>query len=73
MGEYTIHEGDSGTCTYGAKLGCFDDLVISMAIALEMLYTIPKARNQRDEGIKKNKSKRANYESAADYIARSKN
>jgi hypothetical protein len=73
MGEYTIHEGDNGSCTYGAKLGCFDDRVISIAIALEMLYTIPKARNKRDEVIKKSKSKRANYESAEDYIARSKN
>jgi hypothetical protein len=73
MGEFTIHEGDNGSCTYGAKLGCFDDRVISIAIALEMLYTIPKARNKRDEAIKKTKNKRANYESAEDYIARSKN
>jgi hypothetical protein len=46
---------------------------MSMAIALEMLYTIPKARNKKDGVIKKNKNKRANYESASDYLARSKN
>jgi hypothetical protein len=71
MGEYTIHEGDAGSCTYGAKLGCFDDLVMSLAIALEMLYTIPKARNERDNTIKKSKNKHANYESASDYLSRS--
>ncbi len=59
MGEYTIHEGDDGSCTYGAKLGCFDDRVMMMAIALEMLYTIPKARNERSGAIKKAKREAA--------------
>lgn len=54
MGDYTIHEGDNGTMTYGAKLGCFDDRVMSLAIALEMLYTIPKAMQERSKAIKKN-------------------
>ncbi len=76
MGEFTIHEGDSGTCTYGAKLGCFDDRVISMAIALEMLYTVPKMRAQRDALIAKNKKAKGwkpNYEDQESVIARSKN
>ena len=45
---YTIHEGDDGSCTYGAKLGCFDDRVMSAAIGLEMQYTIPKMRKERE-------------------------
>lgn len=61
MRDYTIHEGDDGSCTYGAKLGCFDDRVMSMAIALEMLYTIPKARNDRDKQIKKRLHKNAKH------------
>ena len=76
MGEFTIHEGDSGTCTYGAKLGCFDDRVISMAIALEMLYTIPKVREERDEAIARHKKAtgvKPNYEDQESVIARSKN
>jgi hypothetical protein len=50
MGNYTVSDEDG---SYGAKLGCYDDRVISMAIALEMLYTIPKARNERNEVIMK--------------------
>ncbi len=53
MREYTIHEGEDGSCTYGAKLGCFDDRVMMFAIALEMLYTIPKARNEKNKAIRK--------------------
>jgi hypothetical protein len=55
MGEYTIHEGDDGSCTYGAKLGCFDDRVMMAAIALEMVLTIPKARNEKADVIKRNR------------------
>ncbi len=76
MGEFTIHEGDNGTCTYGAKLGCYDDRVISIAIALEMLYTVPKMRAKRDEAIAKKKKAsgwRPNYESEESVITRSKN
>jgi hypothetical protein len=76
MGEFTIHEGDSGTHTYGAKLGCFDDRVMMLAIALEMLFTIPKARNQRDDVITKNKKKigvKPNYESQESILSRSRN
>ncbi len=75
MGEFTIHEGDNGSCTYGAKLGCFDDRVISMAIGLEMLYTVPKMRSKRDEAISKKKKAsgwKPNYESEETVIARSK-
>jgi hypothetical protein len=54
MGDYTIHEGDNGTMTYGAKLGCFDDRVMSLAIGLEMLYTIPKAMKARSQVHKRN-------------------
>ncbi len=58
MGDFTIHEGDNGTMTYGAKLGCFDDRVMSLAIGLEMLYTIPKAMQARGKVIKQsNKDK----------------
>jgi hypothetical protein len=62
MGNYTVNNEDG---TLGAKLGCFDDRVMSMAIALEMLFTIPKARNERDTAIKKVKK--------ADAKARKKN
>lgn len=74
MGEFTIHEGDEGTCTYGAKLGCFDDRVMSMSIALEMLYTMPKMRDQRDELIAKKRKAagwKPNFESEESVIARS--
>jgi hypothetical protein len=71
LGDYTIHEGDDGSCTYGAKLGCFDDLVMSYAIALEMLLTIPKARDERDKANEKNKPKNVLFESAEDVKARS--
>lgn len=50
---YTIHEGDDGSCTYGAKLGCFDDRVMSAAIGLEMIYTMPKVRNARTDEAKR--------------------
>jgi hypothetical protein len=61
MMDYTIHEGDDGSHTYGAKLGCFDDLVMSMAIALEMLYTIPTARKEKEAVVKrKHKAKGSN-------------
>ncbi len=76
MGEFTIHEGDNGSCTYGAQLGCFDDRVISLAIGLEMLYTVPKMRSKRDEAISKKKKAagwKPNYESEETVIARSKN
>ncbi len=76
MGEFTIHEGDNGTCTYGAKLGCFDDRVISMAIALEMLHTNPKMRDKRNQAIAKKKKVsgwKPAYESEETVIARSKN
>ena len=48
MTNYTIHEGDDGSCTYGAKLGCFDDRVMSAAIGLEMQYTMPKVRAAKE-------------------------
>ncbi len=76
MGEFTIHEGDNGSCTYGAKLGCFDDRVMSMSIALEMLFTVPKARNQREDLIakaKKAQNWKPNYETAESYLNRSQN
>jgi hypothetical protein len=76
MSDYTIHEGDDGSCTYGAKLGCFDDLVMSYAIALEMLYSIANARNEREDAISKtkkdNKAKYL-YESRKTILARSDN
>ena len=56
MGSYTVNDEDG---SYGAKLGCFDDRVISMAIALEMLFTVPKARNERNDAIKRTKKKDA--------------
>jgi hypothetical protein len=71
LGDYTIHEGDDGSCTYGAKLGCFDDLVMSYAIALELLLTIPKARDEREKANEKNKPKNVLFESAEDVKARS--
>ncbi len=75
MGEFTIHEGDDGSCTYGAKLGCFDDRVLSYAIALEMLLTSPKARDKREELISKAKKDinwKPNYEDQETVIARSR-
>jgi hypothetical protein len=49
MKHYTIHEGTDGSHTYGAKLGCFDDRVMSAAIGLEMIFTIPRVRKDREK------------------------
>lgn len=69
MGDYTIHEGDNGTMTYGAKLGCFDDRVMSLAIGLEMLYTIPKAMQARGKAVKHNtKDKKPSWATQAEMV-----
>ena len=46
MGTYVIDENGS----YGAKIGCFDDRVMSRAIAGEMIRNVPRSNSQTPPG-----------------------
>lgn len=56
MGNFVVKD-DNGQ--YGAKLGCFDDRVMSYCIAYEMVNTVPQAREERDEAVRRSRKRRS--------------